>query len=71
MVTHTIIFPNLFELTEKLLRYLDEERDPSLKPFNYPQLMAEKSVEETAEELVSFINPEIKELQGETITALR
>uniref|UniRef100_A0A093V5P7 Uncharacterized protein n=1 Tax=Talaromyces marneffei PM1 TaxID=1077442 RepID=A0A093V5P7_TALMA len=71
LVTHTIIFPNLFELTEKLLRYLDEERDPSLKPFNYPQLMAEKSVEETAEELVSFINPEIKELQGETITALR
>lgn len=33
--------------------------------------MAEKDIEETAEELVSFINPEIKELQGQTITADR
>ncbi len=55
MVTHSIIFPNLFEMTETLLRYLDAEKDSRLRPFNYPQLMVEKGVEDTAEELVASL----------------
>ncbi|KUL81541.1 hypothetical protein ZTR_10064 [Talaromyces verruculosus] len=69
LVAHAIIFPNLFEITKTLLRYLKAEKDANLIPFNYPQLIDEKTIKETAEELVSFIDPEIRELQGETITA--
>lgn len=68
-MTHTIVFPNLVEVTKQLLQYLDNDNELDLRAFAYPRLIRHLGgIDQAAETLVSLINPDIIGLQGKIIT---
>jgi regulator of sigma D len=72
LVTHTVLFPKLVEVTQRLLLYLQRDEDTDLRTFSYPRLINHLGgIRQAAEALVSFIDPEIIELQDNIITASR